>query len=196
MKSSSFGTRWFIAAAAGFALGASIGFAQPAWIGEALETAGANDAQPCSWVEFHAKQVDGALRIAYRSANPIDFNRGAAYCVYLDADNSRTTGFRGGGDEFPVGADYLLQGILLFRYTGNGTDWAWEQVGSVPYEVAGDWASFVLSPTLFPIAGDKVGAFLFGDNTAPGVGGNKTDVMPAGALRAGGGGPFIAIAIE
>ncbi|MBW7908927.1 MAG: hypothetical protein H3C50_08445 [Kiritimatiellae bacterium] len=187
-------TRRFFAFLAGVSLAITTSsFAQPAWIGEPLEKAEPSDAQPCNWIEFHGSRANDALRIAFRSANPIDFNRGAAYCVYLDADNNRNTGFRGGGNDFPIGADYLLQGIFLFRYTGDGTGWAWTQIGEVPHEVAGNWASYTLNASLLPITGASVGAMLYGDNTAPGVGGNRVDVMPAGALRAGGGGPFIAI---
>jgi len=46
--------------------------------------------------------------------------------VYLDTDQNRNTGFRGFNDEFPIGVDYLIEGVEQFSYTGTGTDWSWE----------------------------------------------------------------------
>lgn len=164
--------------------------------GTPLERDPEEGAHPCDWLEFHAAVGPQGLHLGYRCANPIDFSRGAAYCVYLDTDGERGTGFRGGEDSFPLGADYLLQGMTLYRYVGNdgaqrGLTWAWSQVGEVTAQVTQDWAEFTLSPDLVRISSAKVAALLMGDNTADGVGGNRADVMPEGALRPGGGGKCI-----
>lgn len=169
--------------------------------GAPLERDAREGARPCDWLEFHAATGPQGLRLGYRCADPIDFNRGAAYCVYLDTDGDRGTGFRGGEDSFPLGADYLLQGVTLYRYVGDegaqrGLAWAWSQVGEAPAQVSENWAEFTLSPELVSIASARVSAFLMGDNTADGVGGNQTDVMPDGALRQGGGGKRIWIKIK
>jgi|GEM_PF-5054345 hypothetical protein len=156
---------------------------------------------PCDWLEFHATASPKELWVAYRCASPIDMKRGAAYCVYFDTDGDRSTGFRGGEDSFPVGADYLLQGISLYRYTGDegsqaGLSWAWNLVGQVPNKVSKDWAEFTLSSDSFSITTPNVLVFLLGDNTASGVGGRQPDVMPDNALRQGGGGKCIWIKTE
>ena len=56
--------------------------------------------------------------------------------VYLDTDTNRETGFRGFADEYAVGADYLVEGNALLKYTGTGMDWNWEVLG--PIEAASD----------------------------------------------------------
>jgi len=67
--------------------------------------------------------------------------------IYLDTDANRTTGFRGGANNFPIGADYLLQGSALYRYTGStGTEWSWSSVGIVTWSV-GQQCRRVLIPT-------------------------------------------------
>jgi hypothetical protein len=174
------------------------GEAKSGWAGAPLERDAKDGVQPCDWLEFHAAAGPQGLRLGYRCASPIDFTRGAAYCVYFDTDGDRSTGFRGGEDTFPLGADYLLQGISLYRYAGDdgaqrGLVWSWSLVGEVPAQVTEDWAEFTLSPESFRISSTTVLAFLLGDNTADGVGGNKADEMPDGALRQGGVGKCIRI---
>ncbi|HMP75151.1 MAG TPA: hypothetical protein PKE12_02530 [Kiritimatiellia bacterium] len=169
--------------------------------GTPLERDRVEGVSPCDWTAFYAAPAKDGLRLAYRCAGPIDFNRGAAYCVYLDADGRRDTGFRGGEDNFPIGADYLLQGITLYRYTGDdgpgrGVTWSWSAVGEVPFRVDGAYAEFTLSPALLELHGATLHAFLIADNTADGVGGSTNDEMPDGALRRGGGGKFIRIKLR
>jgi hypothetical protein len=175
---------------------ARAGEAKSDWAGAPLERDGRDGVQPCDWLEFHAAPGPQGLRIGYRCTTPIDFSHGAAYCVYFDTDGDRSTGFRGGEDTFPLGADYLLQGISLYRYAGDdgaqrGLAWAWSLVGEVPSRVSEDWAEFTLTPEQFSLSSATVLAFLLGDNTASGVGGNKADEMPDGAHRKGGGGKCI-----
>lgn len=170
--------------------------AKSGWSGPPLEKDRKEGARPCDWTEFHARADKEGLRIAYRCAESIDFNRGAAYCVYLDTDGDRGTGFRGGEDTFPIGAEYLLQGASLYRYSGDGLAWSWSTLGEVPFELAGDWAELTLTPELFQATADTIRVFLMGDNTADGVGGNFVDEMPDGALRKGGGGKFIRIKLR
>lgn len=172
------------------------GEAKSGWAGTPLERDRKEGVHPCDWTEFHARADREGLRIAYRCAETIDFNRGAAYCVYLDTDGKRETGFRGGEDTFPIGAEYLLQGATLYRYTGDGTAWSWTTEGAVGFDLAADWAELTLSPALFKTSADTLRVFLLGDNSAEGVGGTVVDEMPDGALRAGGGGKFIRIKLR
>jgi len=54
------------------------------------------------------------------------------------------TGQRGSAaapNNFPIGADYLLQGSALYRYTGStGTEWSWSSVGIVTWSVGSNAA--------------------------------------------------------
>ena len=173
----------------------SFGEAKSRW-GAPLERDRKEGAKPCDWTEFYARADREGLRLAYRCAETIDFTRGAAYCVYLDTDGKRGTGYRGGADNFPIGADFLLQGGTLHRYTGDGIAWSWTIDGETAYALDSDWAEFTISPALLPLARDELRVFLLGDNTAEGVGGTGNDEMPDGALRKGGGGKFFRIKIR
>lgn len=177
------------------------GEARPRWAGAPLERGRNNRATPCDWLEVHARFDGPVLRLAYRCTAPIDFGPGAAaYSIYFDTDGNRRTGFRGGDDDFPIGADYMLQGGRVYRYVGDegpraGLDWAWTLVDAVEYRLDGEWAEFTLKPEHLAIRHNELRFFLFGDNTAENVGGNHPDYLPERALRAGGGGRHIRLAV-
>jgi hypothetical protein len=105
--------------------------------------------------------------------------------LYFDTDNSRATGFRGASDNFPIGADYLLQGNTVYHYVGGGTDWNWSQVGVATSAVGGTSnVEFSLPQALIGNPA-VIGLFFLGDN--PSIGGNALDVYPDSALQTGGG---------
>jgi hypothetical protein len=55
--------------------------------------------------------------------------------AFLDTDQSWDTGYNGGW--LAVGAEYMLQGQTVYRYTGGGgADWSWASIGSLAYD---DW---------------------------------------------------------
>lgn len=62
--------------------------------------------------------------------NPLsaDFN------VLFDTDSDEDSGFLGHPNTRRInGADFLLQGQYLFRYTGSGHDWSWEYVAAAEH---------------------------------------------------------------
>lgn len=77
--------------------------------------------------------------------------------IYLDTDNNALTGFNVWA--WPgSGADYLVEKENVFRYTGTGTDWSWEFIGSAEYyndgnilEIAVD-QSLIGNPVIAPMA--------------------------------------------
>lgn len=58
--------------------------------------------------------------------------------VYIDSDTQRTTGFTGFANEYPLGADFMIEGNSLLSYTGSGTDWSWSIKGTIDAEAAGN----------------------------------------------------------
>ncbi len=128
--------------------------------------------------------------IAYQNYGPLTTNTlNWAYTLYMDTDGSRSTGYRGSADNFPVGADYMLQGMAVYRYTGtNGTDWSWSSVGNATCAAGGSNAEFSLPRTW--IGNPSLVRLLFiGDNTA--YGGTTEDLYPSNALNTGGGGGYL-----
>jgi hypothetical protein len=76
------------------------------------------------------------LMIRYEQNRGADFGLFPAfYNLYLDTDLDRTSGYIGGGGQFSVGADFLLQGASLFAFTGAGqTDFSWSYVGAASFD--------------------------------------------------------------
>jgi hypothetical protein len=58
--------------------------------------------------------------------------------VYIDADQSATSGFAVGG----VWAEFLVENGWLYRYAGTGTNWAWTQLRSLTLTNTGSVASW------------------------------------------------------
>ncbi len=58
--------------------------------------------------------------------------------VYIDADQSATTGFAVGG----IKAEFLIENGNLWRYTGSGTNWAWAAVTPVTFSNSGGVVSW------------------------------------------------------
>jgi hypothetical protein len=58
---------------------------------------------------------------------------GTRWQVFLDTDRNPLTGYHGSGSGLAIGADYLIEAAAdgsahLLRYTGSGSDWAWQEV--------------------------------------------------------------------
>ena len=157
---------------------------------------------PVDWIKVYAKKDGMFLRIAYQCRTPIDFSFAAAYSVFIDVDNNRKTGFVGGMNDFPIGADYLLQGSTLYRYDYHGVgdygiDWQWSTVDTVKHEIDGTEAEFWVPIKLLDNAGARVGIIFYGDNTASGVDGeSEIDLVPDNALKPGGGGKYLQVQLK
>ena len=127
---------------------------------------------------------------AIQNANAVTLN--GAYNIYIDTDSNRSTGFIGSGSNFPLGAEYLIQGGSLFHYTGAGTNWSWSFVSGAAAAASGNTAeisipcSAIGCPSIFKF-------FLYGDN--PSVGGTTVDTYPSNAL-AGAGGPSLTYRVQ
>lgn len=104
----------------------------------------------------------------------------AAFSVYLDTDNNRATGFRGGGDQFPLGAEYVLLGTSLYSYQGTGLNWQWNLVGTAGFSWGGLNAELFI-PRAWVNNPAVINLFYLGDN--PSLGGTTVDAYPDAALQ-------------
>lgn len=149
----------------------------------ALATDKKEDARPCDWRALYLAHDATNLYIRYTCEESIDFDRGAAYNIFLDTDRKRSTGFRGAGDEFPIGADHLVQGATLYSYKGDGTSWSWDAKGTLPFAISKNEVELSVSRELIgkPDAGFEL--FLYGDNEAAGIGGKMLDLCPDDAFK-------------
>ncbi|MGB1309667.1 MAG: Ig-like domain-containing protein [Leucothrix sp.] len=80
------------------------------------------------WREGWMAHSSDTLFIAYRNDGVINTASWWAWGVYLDTDSNSNTGYNISGT---VGADYMLNGWSLFKYTGNGSNWSWQAISGV-----------------------------------------------------------------
>lgn len=67
------------------------------------------------------------LIIAAETAHPTPLNW--SYNIFFDTDNNHSTGYRGAGNDWHIGAEYLLQGRFIYKFKGShAAEWAWEFV--------------------------------------------------------------------
>jgi hypothetical protein len=59
--------------------------------------------------------------------------------IFMDTDQDNNTGLR----RYGVGADYLVQDRLLFRYTGSGRNWSWELMGRFGQRGSDSFRAFI-----------------------------------------------------
>ena len=131
-----------------------------------------------AWMADNA--ATDSLYIAYQTKGDIQTASFWAYQVYLDTDENAATGFQTGA----LGADYMLEGATLYHYTGNGTSWSWELVGTATVQTSGNKAEFRLSRSWLGNT-SSIRMFFYGNNAA--FGGDTVDVYPDDALTAGAG---------
>lgn len=92
---------------------------------------GSNNVIDFESASFAHNEEDAYIVIRNRNAVDPDQNSGTSipwgWQVYIDSDNNADTGF-----EFSdvVGADYLIEGNVIQRYNGTGTEWSWLTMGS------------------------------------------------------------------
>jgi hypothetical protein len=142
------------------------------WTGPALATdgddvSGANN--PLDLRELRFANDADHFYFAYVNEGPLALNWGAT--LYLDTDANPTSGF----GYWSTGADYMVQGANVYRYTGTGADWSWAWVGGVDYVTNGGTleASF---PKSFLGAATTINLVFHGENSA--FGGTTVDTVP------------------
>ncbi len=129
-----------------------------------------------TWMAHNAT----SLYIAYQNDGPISALT-YGYAVYMDTDSQAGTGFTGFSGEFVTGSDYLLEGRDLYRYTGTGSNWSWEYLGSVSAAAVGGIAEIEIPRSLIGNAG-AINFYWRGDNGA--VNGTDVDFYPDAATDA------------
>lgn len=111
-----------------------------------------------------------------------DINMSWGHITYMDTDQSQGTGYLGSSNNFPVGADYMIQGYNLWQYTGSGTNWSWNYV--TPLWRAWHQKSSEMTTPLVNLGNpSKINVFFEGNNTP--YGNNVSDFYPDDAISAG-----------
>jgi len=129
------------------------------------------------WRQVWMANTNDSIYLAWQSSTPVaELSWGHA--AYLDTDSTSTTGFRGFDGEFTVGADYLLEGADIYRYTGTGQNWAWEYLETLQFVVVGNIAEIEIPKSRIgsPAA---LNFYLLGDSAA--TNGTAIDYYPDAA---------------
>jgi YVTN family beta-propeller protein len=142
-----------------------------------LDANGLNDS--IDWVQAWVAHNDQNLYFAYENETQTTLSWG--YGIYIDTDGNSATGFRGFVGEYPIGADYLIEGSDVQKYTGGGSNWSWTSVATADIGLAGNTAELAVSRA---VLGDPQALELFylGQNAA--VGGPTSDFYPDNAATA------------
>lgn len=104
--------------------------------------------------DFQVKAEGDLLLISFAYSGSVgDYN---AFHIFVDTDQSASTGFRVGG----IGAEFLLENAGLFAYDGDGSSWNWKQV-TAPMEFEPEpIASWKVSRTSLNLAQAKGADFV------------------------------------
>jgi Spherulation-specific family 4 len=108
------------------------------------------DKPPSYWSQEGAQIAQQGVQAPYAIARPrssdsngnplpsqLSFRWGAVngtkWQIFLDTDRDAHTGYQGSTSGLAIGADYLIEAAAdgsarLLRYTGSGSDWAWQAV--------------------------------------------------------------------
>ena len=94
------------------------------------------------WQETWMAHDSNNLYLAYSNYGAINTASWWTWEVYLDTDSNKASGFNLGAN---LGADYLLDGGSLWKYSGSGSDWSWQYVGEMISNVNGNKAEIKIS---------------------------------------------------
>lgn len=139
------------------------------------DTDGANN--PIDWLKAHISHSNDTVYIGYQNRHPIeaDSHTGSSlrwgWQVLIDTDQNATTGYQQGA----IGADFIIEGNHIQRYTGSGTDWSWASISNAQAAYQGTTAELSFARSL--IGDPSVLRVVFrGANQA--YGGDQIDFYP------------------
>ena len=106
------------------------------WAGVAAYPVDPDEGQPTDWRQVQWAHDSANFYLRYQTYRTeaggfLTWQENA----FLDTDRTWGTGYNGGW--LSVGAEYMLQGQTLYRFTGASPGaWSWSQVGSLTFD---DW---------------------------------------------------------
>ena len=128
------------------------------------------------WREAWIAHSDDKLYVAYRNDGAINTASWWAWGTYIDTDLNSGTGYQLNGS---VGADYLMNGWMLFKYTGTGTNWSWQPInGALTASAQGDITE--MSVTRSALGNPASVRVLFRSDNSAFSGSPEVDFFPEG----------------
>ena len=100
------------------------------------------------------------------------------WTIYFDTDDNSATGYQGTGN---IGADYIISGSVIERYTGTGSNWSWTVVDNATLSYSGSNLEMQFPRSLIGNPSEMRLVFV-GSNAA--FNGSDTDLYPdTGSFR-------------
>lgn len=140
-------------------------------------------------LEIHLHNDADNFYLAYKNDGPVTLNWG--YNLYLDTDSNGATGF----GLWNVGAEYLVSGGDLFKYTGNGSDWSWEWIAPLDKVISGNVLEAKFAKSLLGNPAPTIRTAFYGENAAY-AGGTTVDVAPQNLTEDGTGETFVPYTVK
>ncbi len=137
------------------------------------------------WLQGWVAHDTDNFYFAYSNNKPVSVSWG--FGIYIDTDNSASTGFQNFDGSYPLGADYLLEANELLRYTGSGNNWSWTVVASTNLQIGGKTAEIGVPRYLLGNP-SRLSLFYVGENAA--VNGTTVDYYPDTVTDEGSAGRF------
>lgn len=140
-----------------------------------------------NWNSIKLAYMPDAEQLYFAYENQTDIYISWGFQIFIDTDLDKTTGYNSdfAGINLPVGAEYLIEGVNIWEYTGTGTDWSWTLAS--PWELGRIWSgkvgetflplSWIGNPTSFDF-------FCFGNNVFY-TGVDEYDFYPDNAASGG-----------
>lgn len=114
------------------------------------------------WQEAWMAHDADNLYIAYHNNGVINTGTWWPWAIYLDTDVSNASGFQVSNN---LGAEYLLNGGNLWKYTGTGTNWSWSFVPGAHSSVQNNHAEIKVTRSMLG-SPSKIHVLFVGDNSA------------------------------
>ena len=130
------------------------------------------------WLEAWVAHDTDNFYFAYENTGTVNVSWG--YGIYIDTDNSDSTGFRNFDSSYPLGVDYIIEANEVLRYTGSGTDWSWALVSLNELQTSGNTAEISIARSALGNP-EKLNVFYVGENAANN--GTTVDYYPDGVLN-------------
>ena len=143
------------------------------------DVSGVSSSNPLDWRQAWVAHSATTIYIAYR--NHEAFNLSWGHGIWVDIDGDINTGFRGFSNEFPFGADLLIETDDVQAYIGTGNDWGWENIAAATVTTSGEIGE--LSFPRSAVGGAAELKFYFRANNSA-FGGNTVDHFPDAAVDA------------
>ncbi|HIO91717.1 MAG TPA: hypothetical protein EYG68_02600 [Leucothrix mucor] len=130
-----------------------------------------------NWNNASMAHSDNTLYLLYGNKKAVSLPLEWGWQAFLDTDVNPATGYKLSNG---LGADYILEGNALLRYTGTGDDWSWQYIADTSIAASGNDIelsfprSLIADPAMISVA-------FFGNNDAYAQGG-ASDAYPENAL--------------